>query len=401
LRIFDPAWQAFDKIPHGFRRPKMRFEKCTRFEQLVRVRNEWNELLAKSDADRLFLSFDWVETWWEHFGGRYELLTHLLYEKDQLVGILPLMCRTKEGFREMAILGVGRSDYLDFILHPLHVEACIECFLEEVLRKTDGWDIFHSTRLIEHKATLDGLLKLVKRTNNHQYFVRDFGAAPYIQIKGDWNAYLMSVRNKQHVSQKLRQLEEKKGRIRFRKITSADQFEQVYTKLVSFHKFRWDHTKKCYSMFNEHNMVEFYRAISLKALTNQSLHVGALVDTDEVLALDLGFVLENKFYYLISAINWDYARFSVGRIHLLHLLEEAFREHYSEFDFCYGDESYKYDYASTERKLKEIVIANNTMKGKLAFVWSKTFHNSLKQNRFFMDKAMPRLKSLGVIKEVS
>src|SRR5256712_13207878 len=57
------------------------------------LREEWDDLLAASSADCLFLTWEWLHTWWKHLGGRRRL--HLLLARDgrELTAIAPLAQR--------------------------------------------------------------------------------------------------------------------------------------------------------------------------------------------------------------------------------------------------------------------------------------------------------------------
>ena len=38
------------------------------------LRDDWNALLCRSAADNIFLTWEWLHTWWEHFGSNKNLL---------------------------------------------------------------------------------------------------------------------------------------------------------------------------------------------------------------------------------------------------------------------------------------------------------------------------------------
>src|SRR5256712_6724982 len=87
------------------------------------LREEWNGLLAASQADCLFLTWEWLYTWWKHLGGRRRL--HLLLARDgrELAAIAPLaqrppVLRRLLLFPALEFLGTGivGSDYLDVIV---------------------------------------------------------------------------------------------------------------------------------------------------------------------------------------------------------------------------------------------------------------------------------------------
>jgi CelD/BcsL family acetyltransferase involved in cellulose biosynthesis len=72
-----------------------------------------------------------------------------------------------------------------------------------------------------------------------------------------------------------------------------------------------------------------------------------------------------------------------------------------KFDFCYGSEAYKWDFAFCRRVMKELIIANNTTRGYLAFLWFKSLRHHLKENSIIMHALLPKLRSIRIIKERS
>src|SRR4051794_4032457 len=54
---------------------------------------EWDALLAKSDSDVVFLTWQWQRVWWKHFGASDNCTLQLLVIRDDrgaLLGIAPL-----------------------------------------------------------------------------------------------------------------------------------------------------------------------------------------------------------------------------------------------------------------------------------------------------------------------
>ena len=63
----------------------------TRIEDLVALREAWEELLVRSAADEATLSPPWMLAWWDVFGADddRELRTLAFHEGDRLVGLAP------------------------------------------------------------------------------------------------------------------------------------------------------------------------------------------------------------------------------------------------------------------------------------------------------------------------
>ena len=58
--------------------------------QLPHLAEEWAELLNDSDADCLFLTREWLETWWRHFSTERTLAITTVRRHSRLLGLAPL-----------------------------------------------------------------------------------------------------------------------------------------------------------------------------------------------------------------------------------------------------------------------------------------------------------------------
>lgn len=118
-------------------------------QEWLHNRASWDGLLARSDADPLFLSWGWLTHWWECYG---QVLGHpplimAFYRGDELVGLMPLYRRlVRRGplvlARSVQIIGLSWrdpepliSEYLDVIAAPHEVnavrDACLTALLDD------------------------------------------------------------------------------------------------------------------------------------------------------------------------------------------------------------------------------------------------------------------------------
>ena len=91
-------------------------------ETFTALREEWNELLQASDSDCLFLTWEWLYTWWKHLADDRQLSILTVRSAGQLVGLAPLGLRHSSLWHRrplpvLEFLGSGfvGSDYLDLI----------------------------------------------------------------------------------------------------------------------------------------------------------------------------------------------------------------------------------------------------------------------------------------------
>src|SRR5579885_1786945 len=100
----------------------MKIETIESAEGFYGLRKEWNELLKNSSSDAVFLTHEWLSSWWKYLSEGRRLSIVAARDKGQLVGILPVAVREAQYSRMMPrvleFLGSGQigSDYLDVII---------------------------------------------------------------------------------------------------------------------------------------------------------------------------------------------------------------------------------------------------------------------------------------------
>src|ERR1700733_9121214 len=107
----------------GIDRSFIKIEKIKSPWEFLRLQGEWSELLENSDADCLFLTWEWLHTWWKYLADGRELSIFAARCGHELIAIAPLakhppnLARGRP-FSTLEFLGIGQagSDYLDFIV---------------------------------------------------------------------------------------------------------------------------------------------------------------------------------------------------------------------------------------------------------------------------------------------
>lgn len=91
-----------------------------KFEDL---KPEWNRLLEASRSNCIFLTWEWLYTWWKHLSGGRRLFVLTVRDGAELVAVVPLAWRPPGfpyvwPFGTLEFLGTGSigSDYLDVII---------------------------------------------------------------------------------------------------------------------------------------------------------------------------------------------------------------------------------------------------------------------------------------------
>lgn len=322
------------------------------FEALA---EDWQALLADSTADPLFLSWEWLFTWWRCLGRGRALRLLVVRDGDALVAIAPLVRRAPalrrlQPFEVLEFLGTGTagSDYLDLIMRRG--------------READALRALHR-HLVDARVSLEFSHTLGDDSLAAQLAQRLAGTGwarvdepvevcPYIALSGhDWDSYLetLSSSHRYNVRRRFRKLE-KNFEARFECAASPAERTAFFADLVRLHRLRRDPLGGSDGLDGA-EMVEFHDAFSALAQARGWLRLYRLSLDGAAVAAVYGFVVREKFYFYQSGFDPAFGRHSVGLLVLAHSMRAAIDERVWEYDLLHGDERYKYHWSSGERTL--------------------------------------------------
>jgi len=97
----------------------------------------WNSLLSKSNDDDIFLTWEWISTWWKYYGNEHQLLVMVAEKEEEIISIAPLMCSEYSilgvNLKEIGFIGTPDSDYNGFILTNQKRES-LRLFLNRLMK---------------------------------------------------------------------------------------------------------------------------------------------------------------------------------------------------------------------------------------------------------------------------
>ena len=115
--------------------------------EFAELKEEWTALLKQYRGDTVFLSWEWMYTWWDCFQDNRQLLILTVYdENEKLVAIAPL-CVTSKRIGSIPVLKYIKflgtlpisSDHLDFIVYKGMERKVLVAIVEHLFQKS-RWD---------------------------------------------------------------------------------------------------------------------------------------------------------------------------------------------------------------------------------------------------------------------
>lgn len=322
------------------------------------LRDEWGELLQDSTSDCIFLTWEWLFTWWKHLAGERQLYLITVRRGGRLVGIAPLAVRPRQPerlfpFRALEFLGTGNvgSDYLDFII-----------------RRGEEEQVTRSLAVHFSKCRLMFELSQVKLTPTHTgrfaAFLSGSGwsvsqmvteICPYMSLGGlDWESYLGTLgrAHRYNVRRRLKNLQSS-FQVSWELAASEEARRRCFRALLDLHEARWS-TRDGSDALHSQALVGFHDEWSRLALKRGWLRLYLLSLDGAPVAAVYGFSYLNVFHFYQSGFDPAYSAHSVGMVALAMSIRAALEEGVQEYDLLHGSEAYKFLWTDKGRDLSRL-----------------------------------------------
>jgi CelD/BcsL family acetyltransferase involved in cellulose biosynthesis len=337
----------------------MHVERITTTEGFRALEPEWNALLAKSRADCVFLTWEWLFTWWKHFHPGRELAIIAVRDGAELVGIAPFMLRTSRfaglSFRSFEFLGnstVG-SDYLDVIVDERRRLDVLRALGDHL----DGAGVrLDLAQLARGDADALTMAAALARAGWRRIEMQTH-VCPFIELRGQtWPSYLETL-GRAHRANLRRRLRQTGGKfqVTFTRAETADERRGALRALIRLHLARW-RERGVSEAFATPALVAFHDEITQRALERGWLRLYVLALDAVPVASLYGLRYGRVFSFYQSGFDPAFAKWSVGLITMGLAIEQAIAEGAEEYDLLHGDESYKFLWAREQRQLSRVEL---------------------------------------------
>jgi CelD/BcsL family acetyltransferase involved in cellulose biosynthesis len=314
-------------------------------DQMESLQGEWQALAEESG--NLFATWEWVSTWWSHFGRGHDLVVGAVRgERSRLVGVLPLHVHRLAAIRMLRFVGHGAGDQLGPVCAPRDLGRISDA-LRQILQTTGSrWDLFLGEQLPadEHWNAALGA-KIVAQTG-----------LPLVRAPGlDWEGFLASKSSnfRQQARRRERNLV-RRYRVQYR-FGSAETLAADLDILFALHRLRWGRRPSLFAA-----QEQFHREFAARALDRGWLRLWFLELDGEPVAAWYGFRFSNVEYFYQA--GRDPAREgSPGFVLLCHSMRAALDDGVDEYRLLRGAEEYKYRFATLDRGLDTVAVARSVV----------------------------------------
>jgi CelD/BcsL family acetyltransferase involved in cellulose biosynthesis len=321
----------------------------------------WNNLLQSNGSENsIYLTHEWVSTWWKHFGEGKKLNILLIEREKQIIGIIPLIRNEyRVGLFKLHTLesmGAFNSNFVGLI-PPQNGEEVITALLSYLVDELKKSNSIIMLKEVPEDSRFLGLLRRHAPVFSEYVFVEEkvTTLAPYILLPTTWDEYFRSLSRKrqQDLRRGLRDSQKTHG-FEFR-ICADGELNNRLGEFFDLHQSRW-RSDNINGMFSDPKMKEFYRDLATLLLKKNWLNFSYLAASGEMTSAVYGYMYNSKMYPSTAARDLRYAEYGVGHLHYMFLIKYAIEKGLREFDFLKGDEPYKFYWAKAARKYTRVMI---------------------------------------------
>ena len=303
--------------------------------------DEWNDLLDRSAACTVFLTWEWIQAWLETIRPEAKFLVIVVRDSNgQLAGIGPFY-RTRVTllrclpYRCLRALGDSRSgsEYVNVIVRrDVQCDAADEIF--RFLAEHAGlWD----TLWLPNMGPEEDASSMIQSAAGHRGMRCRSREVRFARIRfdGTFEDYLKSLPRKIRYQMRrgLERLEHDRGAV-LETCELEDQLDDALADLFRLHQARWTNRREK-GIFSNTTTREHYKALCLGMLRRGWLRLDRAMIDEKAVAAQIGFAFNGVFHELQRGFDPDFPNIpaGLGSAVRLMVIRRSFTEGIKYYDF--------------------------------------------------------------------
>ena len=308
--------------------------------------------LESSSSNYFFQSFNWQKLWFDHqmkYNNKIENYTVVIFKNNDVIMILPFNIHHNNYFKVLRWSGFPFSDYnAPIIKNDVEISKVEFLFLWESIISNNDFDCVFLDNQPEKIMNSNNpfFIFLKKRINNYFYFIK-FNEKFEIKKK--------EFDNIKYQTKRLKNL----GKLEFKIAKDKDEINKVLNFIILNKSNQYDRTN-AWNLFKIKSHRKLFELSNLNLSENVDLSYISL--NDGIIAAQSGYQYKKRYYYLFPAYNYEYRKFSPGKILLQNMIVNCKTHLFDYFDLTIGSENYKENF-SNYKMSSAIFFYSKNLKG--------------------------------------
>lgn len=344
---------------------QLQVDAVTTYEGFLELEPIWNPLLMRSDTDTVFLTFEWLTTWWRCFGGDAELLVLVVRRGGEPVALAPLIvAHEPNGGRwptQVRFLANTYSMRANFILTE-SAQPALEAIFDYLASAGPAWDRMKFDYMPED-STAHRLAPAACRRAHLRWGVLPSLISPYLVLAGaDWDEMLAGINSgfrRALVQSERRVLSRESGRTVI--CCGRDTLEYGLAACRQVALTTWQHARGS-SIASSDVVWEFYRSLAAVAADRGWLRIGVLEAHNQPIAFAYALLYHDVLYELKIGYHPGFRNLSPGHVLKAAMIRDALAVGALAWDMLGVNDDYKMQWAPRVRRHNCLCIAGPGVK---------------------------------------
>jgi CelD/BcsL family acetyltransferase involved in cellulose biosynthesis len=331
----------------------MDVELITDPEALPDLKPQWDDLLSRCGHVTPFMTYEWLTTWWKHFGRPGALRVVCARDGDRLVGMAPLersriTVRGLPLFRCLSIIGGKEADYKGMPLDRERRWEAAEAILQLCVDGIPGWDLL-LTRGLHQDSPTNYLLPVICSKLKLSHRAWSGAVCPYVPLQGSgpdtWSAY----RRRGIISTFLRarnRLQQRLGATTY--IRDGPDAVGAMEEFLRLHEAGWRDRGGSQAIPGG-KWWALHRDMAAACRDSRLVKIALLETSEGAIAAEYLLVWGPRAHVYLGGVDPAYRKMSPGSVIRLQVMDEFAKQGYDEVDIMRGDEAYKFYFTKVAR----------------------------------------------------
>jgi CelD/BcsL family acetyltransferase involved in cellulose biosynthesis len=320
----------------------------------------WDNLLSRSNFNDVFASSGFAKAWWRAYAGNRQPYIGVVENEAKEVTLIAPLC-LEPGSNHLRVIGGQGSDY-DQIVFAKGDAASLDCLFRHLKRRKD-WRLFSATCIPDSELMhfFWGGSGGVQRALSRPLALTMPSAQTWRECHPRINrekletlgGLLQRTSLRKHVNWFNRQ-----GVLSHKCATQPAELKALLPDLFRMHMAEWDAKGEPSSLRKPENQ-QFFHCLVEELGPFGVVRMDALCLDGCPVAAHFGFVWGGRFCHYKPAFDPQYSSHGPGSLLLAHMLKVCIEEKLVEFDFLFGMETYKFNYASDVRRTGTLRVSRS------------------------------------------
>ena len=348
-------------------------ELITQKDDFLALESEWDDLLLRGKRPNIFLSWEWISTWYQFFGEQQKLWMVSVRDEEngQLLAVAPLMLDQRKvvgsaSLNELCFIGsnVG-SDHMDFVVDQQYTNDLVTVLKDFINQQNKPWDLVHIAN-----SCNDAIAHKVLATSNAYYYPI---VCPYLALPESWADYTKTLGKKRRykIGVYRRKLEEAyPNQVTYQCVKTTEELKVGLTELFALHQ-QAQQAQGRQGAFLEETSQAFHNQVCLKFLEKDWLRLYFLRVEGKPIAVVYSFFYHGTVSFYTTGFDLLWSAHSPGQQIIYYALEQSINDKAKIFDFLRGDEDYKFMMTKTVVEDQRFIVPQTLVGKGVAWAFKK------------------------------